>query len=146
MRDDLVAGWDGETEKLLCHVVLNDVFAKFLSSRAGDAYFRAFIVENRASGIVSMKFRFRYKEPDEASWFRVCEDRRGPEAAESLLDGITRILTMALTIALPGCPDEAVRPFYPPDDGGDPARTVIWLEMQDLVTISVAPLTPPNSR
>jgi hypothetical protein len=130
------AGWEAGREKLLCLILLDDEIGQHLSSRAGDAFFRAFIVGDRITGAVQLKARWKYKDPDEQSWFSVTPDKRGSEAVECLQVGITKTLTTPLSmIAGRDAPEDAVHIFYPPDDGGDPAKTIIWLDMKDLIEI-----------
>ena len=52
--------WDTHKEKLLCHMVLDDGFAKGLSPIAGSAFWRAFIVQDRKTGVISCKMRWKY--------------------------------------------------------------------------------------
>jgi hypothetical protein len=130
-------GWDGNAEKLRCLMVLDDGIAELLSHRAGQAFFRAFIVEDRASGEMRMKFRWRYKDPDDRSWCQATTDKRGDEAVEFFRSAIEKVLrtaasTLGLSIGVNG-----IKGFFPPDDGGDCASTLIWLEMRDLIEISV---------
>jgi hypothetical protein len=139
-KDAFAMSWNANTEKLLCLVLLDDKYAPRLSDRAGQAFARAFIVEDRASGEIRMMFRFRYKDPDERSWYEARPDqKKGIEAVEFLRHAIQDVWVTA-TAMLGGrrLPDDAVKAFYPPDDGGDPGRTIIWLEMQDLVEIAEA--------
>jgi hypothetical protein len=135
---DFVAGWDSPNEKLRCHILLVDNVAQALSPRAGPAFFRAFIVEDRATGAVSMKFRYNYKNPDDKKWYGVTTDKRGDAAVEYMRNAITVTLMTALSVlvARREIPEKAVLAFYPPDDGGDPAKTVIWLDMRDLIEIT----------
>jgi hypothetical protein len=134
---EFVDGWDAAREKLRCMIVQDDSVAELLSDRAAPAFFRAFIVEDRATGAVEMKFRWHYKDPDEKSWGIVTTDKRGAEAVEYLQDGLTKVLTTAIAmIAGSHPPEDVVHAFYPPDDGGDAGSTLIWLDMKDLVEIT----------
>ncbi len=132
--------WNCDEEKLLCHIVLVDSMAKKLSERAGPAFFRGFIVEDRATGIISMKYRYRY-EDGERNWFSVTpKQQQGPgtakELEKSMLAGL-REAARRLCIPLP--PGSVVF-FYPPDDGGEFERTLEWLQERDLIEIAaVAP-------
>jgi hypothetical protein len=129
-------GWMTNVEKLRCLIVLDDGAAALLSPRAGVAYFRAFIVEDRVTGAVTLKFRYRYKDPDERSWSRVTMDKRGDGAIEFFRQAIEKVLREgARRIGLP-LPKDAIQAFYPPDDGGDVTSTLIWLEMRDLIEIT----------
>jgi hypothetical protein len=43
-------GWMSNEEKLLALIVLDDAVAARLTDRGGEAFFRAFIVQNRKTG------------------------------------------------------------------------------------------------
>ena len=137
---EFVAGWDAAREKLRCMIVQDDSVAELLSDRVAPAFFRAFIVEDRATGAVEMKFRWHYKDPDEKSWGIVTTDKRGAEAVDYLQDGLTKTLTTTFSMitGLDALKD-AVHVFYPPDDGGNAGSTLIWLDMKDLVEIKETP-------
>jgi hypothetical protein len=125
-------GWDSAQEKLRCMVVLDDPKQEW-SHRAAPAYFRAFIVENRKTGAVTMRFRYRYVDPAEDSWFKVPTEKRGTEAVESFRRGMEFVLTCAGEILTSSRPK--VRVVYPPDDGGDTMSTLNWLLARDMVEI-----------
>lgn len=129
--------WEANQEKLLCLIVLDDTFAPRLSSRAGQAFFRAFITEDRSTGAVEVKFRFRYKNPDTRQWYRLGTDKRGEEALRFLHEAVKLMMDMSAVACGVQIPSEDIHSFYPPDDGGDPGRTFIWLEMQDLMEITI---------
>lgn len=59
VQEDAPVGWCGETEKLLTLVTLNDSLGPTFSDRAGEAFFRAFIVECRATHALKMRMRWR---------------------------------------------------------------------------------------
>jgi hypothetical protein len=129
-----------EKEKLLCFMLLDDGFAKQISVAADDAFWRGFIVQDRATGLVSMKFRFKYKNGNR-NWYNVNpKHQHGQETVELLRNSLEDVLCEALKIH--GLSSEQVRNavqcFYPPDDGGDFMATATWLAERDLVEISVA--------
>lgn len=126
--------WNCADEKLLCHIVLNDRFAKDLSSRAGPAFFRGFIVQDRATGIVSMKFRFRY-EDDDRQWYEVKPKEQGPGTMDELRTAMLQIMVEAAALMHKRLPAGSVEFFYPPDDGGQAERTIAWLKEQDLIEV-----------
>jgi hypothetical protein len=128
--------WDSDSEKLRCHIVLDDDAAQKLSSRAGNAYFRAFIVENRATHQIGMKFRYKYRNPEERQWYFVTTDKPGEEGVEDFVFGIRSVLLTGAAMMHVELRDDQIVEFYPPDDGGDSTKTIIWLEMQDLIEIS----------
>lgn len=135
------AGWNSNKERLLCMMVLDDDLAPALSPLAGPAFWRAFIVQNRKTGEVLVKFRFKYKN-GERSWYAVtAKDKQNAEAeATRLRCGLEDVLRLALrAVPLdidPERVDHAVQCFYPPDDEGDPGKTIIWLEQRDLIEIT----------
>jgi hypothetical protein len=128
--------WDVQNEKLLSYVVLNDRYSRMLSSRAGDAFFRAFIVQNRATGQILMKLRFKYRD-GERSWFEVTPTGRGEAAVEELRKGVRQVLETSAAIQGTPLPAGAIEFFDPPDDGGIPERTLDWLLAHDLIEVSV---------
>lgn len=135
MTDD-EPGWKANDEKLRCLIVLDEDVAELLSHRAGQAFFRAFIVEDRGTGEVRLKFRFRYKDPEQRSWFGATTDKRGDEAVEHFRSGIDTVLRRATSMLTVPLDANGVTAFFPPDDGGDFCSTLIWLEMRDLIEIS----------
>lgn len=131
MEAEPSTGWNANTEKLLCLVVLDDHTANHLSSETGEAFFRAFIVQDRATGLIRMNFRFRYRDGKD-SWFSVTpKDQQG--ALAELRDGIATVLEQASQgIGHPLKPGD-VAYFEPPDDEGDFFRTIDWLVERDLI-------------
>jgi hypothetical protein len=124
------AGWHANEERLLALVVLADHVGDELSSRAGEAFLRAFIVQNRSTGLIGMRFRFRYSDHD--SWFAIFPKEQ-TDAFRSLREGIAHVvLTAAATMGL-ACSPLDVMSFEPPDDEGDFRRTIAWLAERDLI-------------
>lgn len=131
--------WNSNEEKLLCHMVLNDRYAKRVSPIAGKAFWRAFIVQNRATGQISAKMRWNYTTTGR-SWIIITP---GPEIKDPLLH-LRRNLENVLCTALerighinPSEAAKAIECFYPPDDGGDGMKTIQWLIEQDLIEVKV---------
>jgi hypothetical protein len=129
----VATGWLCNEEKLLALIVLDDGVAARLSDRAGQAFFRAFIVQNRATGRILMRFRFRYTDHD--AWFKINPKEQGT-ARHHLRENITGMLlegakTMGNVIS-----PLAVEVFEPPDDEGDFDATIRWLDARDLITIT----------
>lgn len=89
--------WNIDNEKLLSHIVLDDRYAPMMSERAGEAYFRGFIVENRQTGKVTLKYRFKYCD-GKRSWFEVRLKKGGPEAVSELRAGMLQVLEKASTL------------------------------------------------
>jgi hypothetical protein len=138
-EDDCV-GFDLSAQKLHCLIALNDALAPKLSNKAGDAFFRAFVVENRETGEVLLNQRFRYNDGD--SWMRVrlAKDKQAlglKEKVEYLADGIEFVMRAAVETFAGGAqsPKDAVTRFYPPNPD-DSRATLDWLVAQDLVEIT----------
>jgi hypothetical protein len=128
--------WNANEEKLLCHIVLDDDVADELSDRAGPAFFRGFIVQDRASGVVALKYRFRCERPDESFWFHVKPSNQQDEIVDRLCCTMLLVLIQGATLAGKTLPSNAIKFFYPPDDEGDALRTIEWLKEKDLIEIT----------
>jgi hypothetical protein len=141
-------GFDLNKEKLRCLVVLDDDVASKLSCAAGPAYCRGFILENRETHEVFALYRFKY-EDGERNWFRLIpKEQTSVEAAvEDLRLKIETVLNLAIMVfgVKEKAAKDAILSFYPPDDEGDPAKTIIWLEQQDLVEITVEKNLPEGT-
>jgi hypothetical protein len=130
------ACWVADLERLHCLLLVVDNVASRLSSRAGPAFIRAFILEDRTSGEMRMKFRFHYINPEDRDWYIFGTAERGQEAVEHFENGLRLVLDEAARMLGEPLPDGAIQTFYPPDDGGDAGRTLIWLEQHDLIEIT----------
>lgn len=134
MTED-AACWDIDTEKLLCHMVLDDTFAPLVSSQAAPAFWRAFIVQNRTTGQIKAKIRWNYKVRGR-SWTHMTP---GPTIKDPM-NHCRRALENVLCQAMErmgidmATAAKAIESFYPPDDEGDPMKTIAWLQERDLVT------------
>jgi hypothetical protein len=148
IKDDGRTGFNLNAQKLHCLIVLDDAVGRLLSERAGDAFFRAFVVENRDSGEMMLNFRFRYTDHD--SWFRVALDAEKQklsvaERVEYLAAGIEHTILLGASVFTGGvaAPTEMVHRFCPPDpDNGE--ATLDWLIAQDL--IEVKEIITPDGR
>lgn len=116
-------------------MALDDSYAARLSLDAGNAFWRAFIVQNRATGKIICKMRWNYKSKGR-NWIHITP---GPEVKDPLLH-LRRNLENVITTAMeklghidPLEAASAVKSFYPPDDGGDGMKTIAWLKEQDLI-------------
>ncbi len=127
-------GWNANKEKLLTLVVLSDARAEHLSPMVGEAFFRAFIVQDRLSGEVGLNFRFRYKDGKD-SWFSAKpKDGHTPqEQARELREAMAEILLTAASAMGVSMSPLDIEYFDPPDDEGEWERTVQWLLDRDLV-------------
>lgn len=139
--------WLTDEEKLLCHMVLDDSLGPRVSAIAEGAFFRAFIVQNRKTGEITAKMRWSYKEPIGKSWVEIKPtDQTDPPkmAVERLRCGIENVLKIALTAfgVGPKKVENAIHSFYPPDDGGDPQKTILWLEERDLIEVTEVEIEP----
>jgi hypothetical protein len=129
---DSPAGWNANQEKLLALILVDDGRAKELSVLAGEAFFRAFIVEDRQSGRIRITFRFRYSDGHD-SWFHVDPKEQNAATFRELREAITAVVMMATEQMGLSLSPLDVKCFQPPDDGGDWERTVQWLLENDLV-------------
>ena len=138
--DEPAVGFDLRRHKLLCLIVLDDEVATVISSKAGEAFFRAFIVEERATGTIYMNQRFRYKDGD--SWSRIAlspgkQKLSRAERVAFLEESIGTVLRGALAIMTGApAPRATVQSFFPPDPDGDPQDTMDWLLREDLIKIT----------
>jgi|SRR5215831_16007919 len=127
--------WNTDEEKMLCLIVLDDDIGQAISPIAGDAFFRAFILENRKTGVVSCKFRFRYKDHD--SWYEITpgSPKSRAERVTELQEGMEKVIsqTLARRIGIPKFPPNLLVSHFPPDDEGDPQKTIEWLLAKDLI-------------
>jgi hypothetical protein len=126
--------WVVDQEKLLAHIVLDDRYARILSPGAGDAFFRAFIVEDRTTHKITLKFRFTYRD-GKRSWSQLTPTDQGQDVVAKLRDGVVYMLESGAAIKGTPLPKGAVKVFNPPDDHGDGSNTVKWLADQDLIEI-----------
>lgn len=126
------ACWNIRKEKLLCHMLLDDGIAQRVVPGAAPAYWRAFIVQDRETGIISAKFRFR-KPNGDRDWHEIIPALQNDQTVQRLRRSLEAVLRTGLLLVQGINPEHAIKSFYPPDDGGDPNRTIIWLEQQDLI-------------
>jgi hypothetical protein len=135
--DDNTIGWNMNEQKLHCMVVLNDVVGKKLSNKAGEAFFRAFVVESRETGEVWCKQRFRYTHGD--SWFvmKAGSDTKllsRDQQVRYFANAVATTMRIGVSAAAGGraVPEGVVECFYPPDPESSKA-TLEWLQAQDLL-------------
>jgi hypothetical protein len=137
--DDDRTGFNMNTQKLHCLIVLSDDLAKALSYKAGNAFWRGFVVEDRRTGEVEARFRFRYVDGDSWCKLGLNPDWRNwslQKKVEHFVNSMEFVLrTAAEMMAGTTPPGEMVTRFYPPnpDDG---RATVEWLIAQDLVEVT----------
>lgn len=149
--DEECVGFNLPKENLRCLVALSDEIAEVMSAgTAGVAFWRGFIVEDRKTGEIWAKSRFRYKTGD--SWMHLHlepEKRKLPvkEQVQHLASSFERVLRggMAMMAGTAKSLDEALREdngvpkglvtcFYPPNPE-DAQATFEWLIQQDLVGV-----------
>jgi hypothetical protein len=132
--------FDLDKEKMRCLIVLDDALARHLSSAAGPAFWRGFILKNRVTHQVHALMRYKYKD-GQRNWFELRpKNQSSVEAAtEELRCGIEDVLKLAMRMygVVPEAVERAIHCYYPPDDDGDPARTALWLDEQGLVEIEI---------
>lgn len=131
-----MTGFRLDTQKLHCLVALDDSIGKALSPCAGEAFFRAFVTEERKTGEITARYRFRYADHD--SWVEL-QAPKGLSAAEQikfLVGAVDRVLFVVLTLFAGGTPppSEAIMHFYPPNND-DAEATMNWLIAEDLVQV-----------
>ena len=159
---DKPVGFNLRTQKLHCLMLIDDALADVLSDKAGEAFWRAFIVEERETGEISANFRFRYTDHD--AWFSIHpgEDKQKQphkQLIEELANGLEKTLRACLFAMSRGkvpAPKwrrfsswAAISRFYPPDPE-DGEKTAEYLIQEDLVAAKAyideqgqeIPLTP----
>jgi hypothetical protein len=141
-EDDGRVGVNFNTQNLRCLIVLHDQLAKVMSENAGDAFFRAFVVEDRETGEVFVKQRFRYRNGD--SWYEMHltpEQQKLPidERIQFMVKGIKKVMLQGMEM-LGGAhiskslAKQAIMCFYPPKPE-DHKSTMDWLIAQDLIEV-----------
>ena len=137
--DDKCVGINFKTQKLHCLVVLDDRVGQALSDIAGNAFYRAFVVEERATGEILMNQRFRYVKKDSWQQFRLTAEKRTLPKKKQIefLAGVAEYTMRTALSLLSGAnpPRDVVVLFYPPDPDDGP-KTLEWLIAQDLIQIT----------
>jgi hypothetical protein len=133
-------GFNLDTQKLLCLMVLDDELAALLSDQAGEAFWRAFIVEDRVTGEIHARQRFRYVDHDSWSHLNLNAERQKKsreERVDYLRGGLEFVLRGAFAMLTKGAPapKDMVVNFFPPDDQGDGNNTLKWLIEKDLIYV-----------
>jgi hypothetical protein len=135
--DENTTGFNMQTQKLHCLMLLDDELGLVMSSKASDSFWRAFIVEDRATGEIQARMRFRYNDGD--SWTHICPKDPGSvhDRVEKLAAVLEAMMRLALSAAVQGSvpvPEAAVKRFYPPEPG-DSQKVLEYLIQQDLVVV-----------
>lgn len=133
-----MTGWNANEEKLLSLIAIDDSLALRLSPEASDAFFRAFVVEDRKTGKVECRYRMKYRN-GQRNWysFKLKEDVPKDAAVDKFEEAIKKMMSIAAGVF--DVPDTAVvKCFRPPDDAGDPDATLQWLVDRDLVEVKWA--------
>jgi hypothetical protein len=142
MTENHPVGWNSPEEKLLSHIVLDDNIALRFSDRAGPAFFRGFIVQNRQTGQIQLNMRYRYV--DRRSWYQITSPLPNATVQDQVAElkaGIKFVLETAAEKMGIKIDHDIVLYFDPPDDGGYPNRTIMWLEERDLIEFTVTKST-----
>jgi hypothetical protein len=134
--------WDATKDKLICFMLVDDSLGEAICGpeAKGIAFWRAFILEDRQTGEVHALWRFKY--PDgRRSWTEIlCKDKSRDDAQTYIRCALEDIINRASAIFnLP----HKVECFYPPDDGGDPKKTLLWLDERDLIEFRIELLKKP---
>jgi hypothetical protein len=133
---EAVPYWNSNEEKLLCLMVLDDgAVERMLGPGIAAAYWRGFIVQNRETGVIYCKSRFKHANGDR-NWYQVTPEIQNASTMQDLREKFEATFRLAIDIT-GGDAEKAILCFYPPDDYGDGAKTIIWLEQQDLIEIRV---------
>lgn len=125
-------------EKLVALIIVDDEIGQMLSSKASETFVRAFIVEDRQTGEISARMRFRYDDHD--AWIGISPSAENQKLSRAELvsrfqEGIEMTFRGAMTAMSGGIvpPKKVIDCRYPPDDEGQPMRTVKWMQEQDLI-------------
>lgn len=124
---------------MLCFLLVDDSLAEAVLGPKGKglAFWRAFIVEDRVTGEVRVLWRYLYPNGRKSWYEAIATGKKGQDAMVFLKCMLEDVLETAnKAIGLPF----QVQAFYPPDDGGDGIKTIIWLEQQDLIDVRVETL------
>jgi len=130
---------DLNKDKLVCMIVIDDVISERTSNPPVhvNGCVRAFVLQDRSTQEVNGMWRWKYSE-EKRSWHGVVPWPRVSLQADidKLVSGLTGgFKALASKAGLD--PDVVVTCHFPPDDEGDPLRTILWLEKNDLMEIKV---------
>lgn len=130
--------WDANKDKLICMLVVDDKLAEAVMGKTVSGYWRGFVMQNRETGEVRGEYRFKYANGDR-NWHKITMPSiTDPEKAkEKIHESMEQVLNTANELL--GLPFR-VEAFFPPDDGGDPVKTIEWLEKKDLIEVTRAPM------
>lgn len=121
------------THKLLGMAEIDDGVAPLLSNRAGNSYWAGFLIQDRATGAVSFKYRFHYSD-GERSWYEMNFSSSDPKSIEDRIIGIKAFMLDWLRNKIPDVPDSIFTwHLVPPEYQEDAGRTMLWMEMNDVV-------------
>jgi hypothetical protein len=132
---------DLNTHALLAMAAFDDDLAPV---NAAEGYWRGFLLQDRATGALSFEYRFHYTDVENGgtkrSWYRLTfnDNWKSLGDLDAQIDAIrTKVLSAMLAMTRMHIPDapESVYSWHvvPAADRGDFKRTLIWMEMQDLV-------------
>lgn len=129
-----------DKEKILCEVILDDNIGSLMHAHAGDTFWRAWVVQDRTTGDISAKFRFKFDD-GKRDWWEIALSPQHQTMSTAarvahLQEGLEKFIRSRVVKAHPQhleAPRDAVTTRYPPDDKGDPNATMRWLEAEDLV-------------
>lgn len=125
---------DLSTHKLLAMALLDDDIGVKMSPDASDTYWRGFVLQDRTTGEYSFRFRFEYKS--HCSWIQLKPGKT--ITFEEFLEKLkVQVVGMLVIIGQRNGAKVTASDFHwyvvPEEDREDSGRTVVWLEMQDLV-------------
>jgi len=121
-------------------MTIDDGLGRVITGESGLAFWRAFILEDRETREITGRYRFKYPN-GEKTWTEIAPKIQDREQAfekirftlELVMNTVMKWLHLSYKIEC----------FYPPDDKGDPLKTITWLEEKDLVEVTRVDL--PNS-
>lgn len=137
MKDNITGPFAVDAEKLHVLIVTDDSESVVLLGAAVSAYFRAFIVQDRATGKVALKYRFK-KLDGKRTWYVFVNENPDVEIAVNQFVDIVREMLVdgAKTFAIP----MQVEVYRVPEDireHADSRKVMEWLLEKDLVTIKL---------
>lgn len=126
-------GVDFNTQKLRCMIVMDDVIGEAFT-KPGLTFFRGFVTEERGTGQITARWRFRHS--DGSSWTQIgvnseFEKKSKDEQVVWLVDA------MGLSAFAGGTPvpEGAIKAHYPPNPD-DAEGTLEWCIANDLMEVT----------
>lgn len=131
-------GIDFNSQKLHCMIVMNDeIGANF--TKPGLTFFRGFVTEDRDTGAITARMRFRHGDGDSWNQFGLTTEYRQRSKVDQVqyfVAAIVATMRIGLSVFAGGAPvpKDAVAAYYPPNPD-DAEGTLEWLIAKDLMEI-----------